>query len=172
MKPPFLSLFACIALSCSFAVAGVEVRHDPSADFSAYRTYSWVDDGEPVRIPEIRAHLVRRIEEQLARAGLRKIDAGGDLDVMVSIIGATGMGTPGGYVKSIRWGVGVFTRDVADYAKGTLIVDIVDRAADREVWQGFAAATIVDVDYEKLRRKIDKVTRKMFREFPPKSSSK
>ena len=42
-----------------------------------------------------------------------------------------------------------------------------DGELDRPVWRGMASEVMSLPSPEKLRRKIDKVVRKMFKKFPP-----
>ena len=46
-------------------------------------------------------------------------------------------------------------------------IDLIDGASERPVWRGVANEVMADPKLEKVRKKIDKVTRKMFKDFPP-----
>ena len=149
----------------SVTAASVESSHDPTADFSKFRTFEWAE-GNPARSPELRDYLKARIAERLAKAGLKEVDSGADLRVGILVVAETGV-TPR-YKAELLWGVGVITAGVDEYEEGTLVVDLVDVASERRVWHGRAAARMTDASYyPKLKRKIDKVVRKMFRDFPP-----
>ena len=160
------SLLAVVSTGASFA-GPVESDHDPSADFSAYRTFEWAE-GQPARSPELRDYLKARIAEQLEDAGLEEVSAGADLKVGIHVVSETGVAPS--YRTELLWGFGVISIAVDEYEQGTLLVDLVDTATDRHVWHGRAFARMTDASYyPKLKRKIDRVVRKMFRDFPPES---
>jgi hypothetical protein len=48
---------------------------------------------------------------------------------------------------------------------GTVIIDCVDRARNRLVWQGVAEG-ILDPANKKISQKADKIVAKMFKNFP------
>jgi hypothetical protein len=148
------------------AAAGVEVSTDPRADYAAYRTYSWVE-GDPARMPQIRNHLVRRIDEQLTAAGLKRVATDGDLKVAIHVASESTYQAVGNYWNSVTWEYGFFTSDVHGSTEASLVVDLVDAAANRAIWQGRYADTLLDLDYGKLTKKVDQVVKKMFRDFPP-----
>ncbi len=165
MRWMFLALVGAL-LSAGPAAADVAVSVDPQADFSSYRTYSWVE-GDPAHIPEIRAYLVRRIDEQLKAAGLRKIEADGDLNVAIHVATDSSYQQTSTYWRSLTYDVAFIGSDVRGSTDLTLIVDLVDRKANRAIWQGRATDALFDYEHEKLRKKVDRTTKKMFSDFPP-----
>src|SRR5260370_14275845 len=70
-----LSLLAC----CILAAAKVTTDYNHSADFSQYKTYSWlkVEAGDPLWPDRIRA----AVDAQLAAKGLTKVPTGGDVSI-------------------------------------------------------------------------------------------
>ena len=72
-----------------------------------------------------------------------------------------------GYLHLDHYDVGVIRSEVVARTKGTLMIDLVDGESQRPVWRGVASEVMDLPTPEKLRKKIDKVTRKMFRQFPP-----
>ena len=78
MKFINLTVLACLGVA-AFAQE-VQFDYDRSADFSAYKTYQWVDYravqvGDQLLDQEIK----RAMDSQLAGKGLRRVDSGGDL---------------------------------------------------------------------------------------------
>ena len=63
--------------------------------------------------------------------------------------------------------VGVIASHTMLTTYGTLIVDLLDGESERAVWRGLASAVLIDMTPSKVRKKVDKVTRKMFKDFPP-----
>ena len=53
-----------------------------------------------------------------------------------------------------------------DLTTGTLVVHLQDVSSEAIIWRGLATGTI-NKSFKKIGRKIDKVTAKMFRDFPP-----
>jgi hypothetical protein len=62
---------------------------------------------------------------------------------------------------------GLITSDVVATTKGVLMVDLIDGESERPVWRGLASEVMGDPSPEKLHKKIDKITKKMFKDFPP-----
>lgn len=159
-------LLATVLLALPAGAASLDVRHDPDVDFSAYETFAIVES-DAAQIPEIRQHLVRRIAEQLTDAGLRRVDDGADLNVEIHVTTQYGGGVQGLYLASVNWDFAVLSVSTRTFADGTLIVAIVDAAEERGVWQAVASKTFQGSDYDAYRKTIDRVTRKMFKKFPP-----
>src|SRR5213594_2852269 len=58
--------------------------------------------------------------------------------------------------------------DLHDYTTGTLVVDLVDPASNKLIWRGVATEALgINPNPEKVSKKVLKVTRSMFRDFPP-----
>ena len=47
------------------------------------------------------------------------------------------------------------------------MIDLIDGESERPVWRGLASEVMGDPSLEKVHKKIDKLTRKMFKDFPP-----
>jgi len=78
MKYIILTAFLCLGVAV-FAQQ-VQFDYDRSANFSAYRTYQWVDYqrvavGDQLLDQDIK----RAVDGQLAGKGLRRVESGGDL---------------------------------------------------------------------------------------------
>ena len=71
------------------------------------------------------------------------------------------------YVHLDVYDVGVITSDAVLTTKGVLAIDLIDGESDRPVWRGVASEVMGDPSLEKVHKKIDKLTRKMFKNFPP-----
>ena len=56
----------------------VKVEYDKTADFTRYKTYSWMKLGA-TEYPFVQMDVVGAIENQLSAKGLKKIASGGDL---------------------------------------------------------------------------------------------
>ena len=158
----WLGLLLCV----SSAVAGIQVKFDEGVDFTQYRTYAW-GKGTPAAKPEYQEWIVAAITRELEEAGLRlATDEGPDLLVVSVAFAKLEFATRGNYVHLDNWGVGIITSDVVGSATGHLAIDLVDTTSDKVVWR----AVVEEVFGRKLanpQKKIDKITKKMFRNYPP-----
>jgi hypothetical protein len=167
----------------------VKSNRDPKADFSVIKTYAWLP---PVAMvgnvaPDVPSnptltgealgpHIVAAIDRQLAARGLVKV-AEDSADVHMAYFAAltTGMsqtylGEYYGYVTG--WGSPIpsaFAPSTSTtiYEKGTVIVDMVQRAAKRAIWRG-SVVTRVNQEHtlEKRIARINEGAEKMFERFP------
>jgi len=136
------------------------------ADFSAFKTYSWIKPVRPSPSPLMDQRIVAGIDSQLSAKGLQKVESGGDLLVTYSggirretSAVATGMG---------GWRMGGMARiDPVVENKGTLVVDLSSGQNKSLIWRGVAADTLSDSP-EKNTKKIEKALDKMFKNYPPK----
>ena len=161
----------------SLVFAKVSVDFDHKADFTKYKTYAWMEGkGTAAPNPLTEKRIRRNIEAQLEAKGLKKTEGEADLqvvthasaDVRVAVDGGTF--TYGGYYEWDGWSYWGPTATVhlQDMEVGMLLVDLVDSRSGELVWRGVATETLGSVpDPENVRSKIDKVTRKMFKQFPP-----
>src|SRR5262249_7258998 len=81
-----MKLFRLTGLLCLGVAAmaqDVHFDYDRSANFSAYKTYQWVE-AKAGRAPDqlMDQNIKRAVDEQLAGKGLRRVESGGDLQVM------------------------------------------------------------------------------------------
>jgi hypothetical protein len=160
------ALVGIFLMSASWSVADVKVEHDPSVDFSVYKTYSWTK-GMDANSPELQEYLVSRIDAELAAKGLRRVEEGGDLQVATHAYSLSGVSAGANYVYSPTWEVGIVSARAQEYTVGTLMVDLIDPVSNRNVWQGVAEESFGEANENKIRNRVDKVTRKMFKSYPP-----
>jgi hypothetical protein len=81
-----------------------------------------------------------------------------------------------GYRGSRGWGEmgrgsGTLTTTTTGYPVETLVVDIFDAKSKNLTFRGTAIAEVAD-NAEKNQKKLDKITAKMFKDFPPGSANK
>jgi len=163
-----LLALAAFAVGLMFA-ADVKTDYDHSADFSRYRTYSWikVEAGNSLWSDRI----TRDVDAQLAAKGLTKVASGGDLGV--SAFGSThnqqsletfynGFGG-GWYWRGLG---GETTTEVVNTPVGSLVVDAFDGQTKRLVWRASSSETLAG-DPEKNEKKLEHEVADMFKHFPP-----
>ena len=163
----FAVSLAVVALLAFPAIAGVKVDHVADADFESYRTYAWKPGTEAAR-PQVQQWVVQAVERELEARGMRKVvDRRADLYVVTHAYAEMNSQVRGNYVHLDVYDVGVITSDVVFTTKGVLMIDLIDGESERPVWRGLASEVMGDPSLEKVHKTIDKLTRKRFKDFPP-----
>jgi hypothetical protein len=154
----------------------VTVERDKDADFSQYKTYAWVT-GRDAQRPGVHLTIVSAIEHALDQRGVTKIDDVNKADLLIRYsaipdvgfnLGAGdptysasgGVPLPGG----TPWTSGLGPLPGSASRKGTLLLEMFDRAKHREVWRSSASGTLKS--NKDMLDKIDSGIQKMFAEYP------
>jgi Domain of unknown function (DUF4136) len=178
----------------SFATTGaqkldIETHRDPKADFTTVKTYAWlppvpvIPDRPPDAVSDptlsqdaLRPHLIAAVDQQLAARGLTQTDqASADVHVasyalLTSNVSQTYVGEYYGYVTG--WGSPIApglapSTSSTIYQKGTVVIDLVQRATNRAIWRAVVSARI---DQERtLKQRVERVNKavdRMFEKFP------
>ena len=164
MRRCIVSVIGLLILPAVASAQKVTVDADPSATFSAYRTYAWTA-GTPSPNPLGEDRIHASVDQQLAAKGFT-MAANPDVYVATQVVTreqkelvASGFG--GG------WGFGGYgTASVETYVQGTLVVDVYDAQTKKLVWRAKATDTASDKP-EKNTAKINKALAKMFERYPP-----
>jgi hypothetical protein len=168
--PRFLMPAVLAGALCVAYAASVHTDYDHKADFSRYRTYSWIGVRAGNSLWQDR--IMGAVDSQLAAKGWTRVDAGGD--AAISAFGKTSEqdtmetfynGLPG-------WGwmgwEGTATTQVIPQRVCNLTVDVFDGASKRLIWRGTAEETLSSKP-EKNDKKLEHSVSEMFDHFPPKS---
>ena len=166
----FLTTVSLLLLGTMALAQSVTYDFDGLADFSKFKTYTWVR-GNPVPDELNHRRIVQAIEAQLSLKGLAKVDSNPDVlaayhasfgtDLEISAI-STGWGP-------YRWGGGNGVARAREVLTGTLAVDLVDARTKTIVWRAMASHDLdVDAKPEKRAKNIQKTSEKMFKNYPPK----
>ena len=155
----------------------VQFDYDRSANFSAYKTYNWidyrrVDPGDQLLDQDIK----RAVDAQLAGKGLQRVESGGDLVVGYQAgisqekefdsIGAGGWGGWGGPFGWGNWGDSRVTTSTIDIGK--LTIGLFDPASKQLVWRGAASKTLnISKDPDKNYRNLEKADGQAVQELSP-----
>jgi hypothetical protein len=171
-----LSLFLLgIALFSGTASLNAQVKtdYDHSANFSSYKTYSWlkVQSGNSLWDDRIK----QDVDSQLAAKGWTKVDSNGDASVSVfrSTQDQKTLNTfYDGFGGGRRWrgfggGDGMSTTTTEVTKVGNVIVDIFDSHTQKVVWRGTDSADLSS-NADKNIQKLAKDLNNMFKKFPPK----
>ncbi len=165
---------ALLCLSVAGFAQDVQFDYDRSANFSAYKTYNWidysrVDPGNQLLDQDIK----RAVDGQLAAKGLRRVESGGDLVVGYQAgisqekeFEGNGPGGWGGFGGPFAWGNTRVTTSTIDIGK--LTVGLFDPASKQLVWRGAASKTLnISRDPDKNYRNLERSVAKLFRNYPP-----
>jgi hypothetical protein len=167
----------------------IETHKDKSADFSAIHTYAWLPPAPVLRnsAPDAATNptlsqealgpvITAAVDRELTARGLVQAPAE-TADVHVAYFAALTVGFNQSYLgeyygymtgwaSPIPSGYGP-TTSVTLYEKGTVLVDVVNRAANRGIWRG-TVVTKVQQEHtlEKRTKRINDGMERLFREFP------
>lgn len=132
----------CSVLSCARSPQlSVKTRQDPSANFSSYRTFAW-QPGQR-KFSELGEKRLRTtVDQELNAKGYRNA-AADDADLLIRYAGAVERQQIQKPLVTSR-GPTMLMPETVD--AGALVLQFVDRKANRIVWQGQAAGVINDPD--------------------------
>jgi hypothetical protein len=152
-----------VAAGLAVAIAGcasappqpADSMRDPQADFTAYRTFGWLNGSDgtadaPVRMLD--SNVRSAIKAELARRGYVEAATGATPDLRIAYETASadkiennpvrvgvGVGSWGG---NFGGSINVGSPSVRNYKEGTLVIHAVDAARNAEVWQGSVSRKI------------------------------
>jgi hypothetical protein len=171
---PILLGAAALLVTLPALAEPVRTDHDREADFSNRKTWAWKAGTEaPNPLTEQKIHIA--VGAAMFRKGLKEVAESPDLWVVTHVstsmdarIDVTAFGYGGGWSWN-GWGAwGPTNVRIRDSTTGILLVDILDGPKATLIWRGIASDKVYDYpDPDKLAKKIDKVVRQMFEEFPP-----
>ena len=161
----------------------VSYNFDQQADFTKYKTYTWVQlkDAEQIN-PLTAQQLTAAIEKQLALKGLTKA-TGDQADLAVAYqvavskekqaqtwdTGGYGAGWGPRYYGGYYGGGGMSTTTTSTIFIGSVALDMYDSASKNLVWRSLASKQIdTKASPEKRDKNLNKGAAKMLKNFPPK----
>jgi hypothetical protein len=157
-----------LAGACLLWAADVSVDYDHKADFSQYRTYSWlkVEATDPLWNDRISS----AIDSQLTGKGWSKVPSGGDAAV-AAIGGVHNQEQLDTFYNGFggRWGwrgFGEATTTVENVRVGTLMVDIFDGHTQKLIFRA-TGSNALSGKPEKNEEKLNKTVADIFKHFPP-----
>ncbi len=178
-------LVACLALGL-LAVGGcvgpkVLTDFDPSAEFSAFRTFAFVgltdkDQGGVLDNSLLRKRIEEMVSRELTAKGLRQVGADERSDLLVHFwvgvkekqrVESTGP-VGGAYGGRYGWRAGYYGGAVTtyEYQEGTLIVDLAESSKKDLVWRATIVGTLGESPEENLEI-ANKGVAKAFEHYPP-----
>ena len=175
MKKQLVPVFVVGLLGiCALLLAGVKTDYKHSADFSKYKTYSWIKVKASDQLWEGR--IKSDVDQSLQAKGWQQVPSNGDASV--TAFGSTheqqtlntfydGMGGGWGWRGFGGGGFGDATTTTEETPIGTLVVDIFDTASKQLIWRSTATDTLSGSP-EKNEKKLRGTVDDMFKHFPPK----
>ena len=169
-----MKLIAVTGLLCFGTLAmaqDVHFDYDRSANFSAYKTYQWVDSrGGAAPNQLMDQNIKRAIDAQLVLKGLQRVDSGGDLQIAYQAAIDQEKQFDGWGSGPRWWGTTRVTSSTIDIGK--LVVDFFDPAKKQLVWRGSASKTLdIKKNRDKNYQNLQKAMAKLFKSFPPSAKS-
>jgi len=163
----------------------IRVDFDHGTHFASYKTYRLVASPEntssPVIFPNqmMEERITGFIEEALASRGMRRVTTGGDLLVSHRMIiteqpqfvtfsdgPAAGWDGNWGWGWGWGWGGGYSTTTLETYYEGTLVINIVDAAHGKLVFQGTSTQSVSSRPKKNTEKLAEAVSRIMAK-YPP-----
>jgi uncharacterized protein DUF4136 len=146
----------------------VNFDYDHSANFSKYKTFSWIKEPVTPKDPFMKQRIIDSVNAQLRLKGLRLVDSNGDLGVAVNVATQEKQTLDTFYDGFGPWGWGLdgATTTVQTYTEGTIVADLFDASTKKIVWRGTASKEISHKT-EKVNKEVEKAIEKIFRNYPP-----
>ncbi len=175
----FVAAAVFASLGATAFAQDVKTDYDKAANFGAIKTFS-VKLGTAWGNSIGEKRVVDEITEALTGRGWTKAEEG-KADANVMLHGATTTkrelntfysgGGGYGYRGFGAMGMGSASTTTTEYVVGTLVVDIFDAKTKQLMFRGTATDELSD-KADKNRKKLDKASEKMFKDFPPGSAKK
>ncbi|HXW08092.1 MAG TPA: DUF4136 domain-containing protein [Vicinamibacterales bacterium] len=176
------AFLVAILLFTTSAWAVLLVDYDRRVNFSRYKTYSWgvVMTGDTMWDQRLKD----AVDGALAAKGLTQVPSGGDVVVNSLVIlraehsaqtfASGDFHQPWGWGGLGPWfgtGFGSATTSTSSYPVGTLLIHLTDGASKALLWRGLADGN-VSSNPDKAIKKLNDNVRKMFKDFPPRSTAR
>ena len=178
MKKSYSLVLFGLLLCTSLRVfaSNVKTDYDHSANFSQYKTYSWikVQAGDSLWADRIKED----VDAQLAAKGWTLVESGGNASITAfrstqeqptmetfydGLGGGWGWRGRGGFGGG---GMGMATTETVDTKVGTIVVDIFDSQSKQLLWRGSDSGDLSG-NPEKNAKTLTKEMSDLFKHFPP-----
>lgn len=171
-----LAIFLCLART---AAAKVVVDFDPAADFSKFKTFTFLGPIENLVMTQINPDLInpqfhRMVVRELEKKGLHEVSADQHPDLVVRYwaipegqVNVEVMGNWGAYrgYTDGRWAGAYGSVPASNRKESTLILDLIDRNAKSLAWRAYVTHKLSDP--EKDWKKTEEQFIEGFKSYPP-----
>jgi hypothetical protein len=181
-----ISLVLLVLLAACATTLPVRTDFDKQANFSGYRTYTWVSDNpmiiaagdNPEISPLTRSRIITAIENELQRKGYTKAAMRDQADFAVAFTVGTRdridiNAYPAAYRGYWYWRHTFWDYEIRSqtYQEGMLAIDIFDQRTHKPVWHGFTHKRITGSDRDNPAPVIQEAVAAILAKFPPKQQS-
>lgn len=156
----------CMALAAGFASAAtVQTDHNPSVNFSTYKTYAWrakppSEEADPTgNFRKLHRLVLQTADDELKDRGYVLTEDDPDFYLSYSAVANASMFLNQIVVEG-GWRVG----RMEAYANGNLIIEFLDGDSGKAIWRGWASD---GVNPKKMDTRVPKFVRKILKKFPP-----
>ena len=169
-------LLSVVAIAGCATQPLIRADHDPSADFSRFKTYGFLDKlgTDEAYTTLLTKYLKEAVSREMERRGYRYAE---QPDLLVNFHAKVKekqrvVRSPAGGYYGYRWGYygpwGGYAYDtyVEEYTEGTLNIDLVDRSDMQMVWEGVAIGRVTEADYDNLKQAVDGAVAAIFKKYP------
>jgi len=137
-KTFIVAAFSLGLVTPAASIAGPSISTDaaPGVNFSAYKTYSWLQGSAPAGgNPVMYQRILNDFDGALVQKGYQQVPSGGDLSLILTI---------GAQQKTDveTWGRFGLQTSVYQYTQGQLSLDAFDSKTKQAVWHGQASQTV------------------------------
>jgi hypothetical protein len=157
-------------------------NHDPNADFSAYKTFSFIDPLSTDRAGAsgvLSGFLIKATSAELEARGMKR--GWPDPDLLIDFVvsaqqtiqsrsqpsssatmhrGRGGYGTWSGYSMSMS------TTTATQKTEGTVAIDVIDRKRKQIVWEAAATGRVTEKTRDNLQSAVPIVVGELFQKYP------
>jgi hypothetical protein len=172
---------ASLVLGMLASAQSVTYDYDKTADFSKVKTYAWVR-GINVDFDGLtNKRIINAVDVQLASKGLTKVEPSENPDVLIAYYALFNKNLLVNWFAS-GWGEGFGGFGIDQFRSGsaraeeewigTVVVDMKHAKNKSVIWRGIARKEVdVKASPEKQDKTINKAAEKLFKNYPPRSSS-
>lgn len=176
----FSSLIVVVALLTGCSTVRVTTDHDPSQDFSQYKTFK-IYDGKPIpnnaldRDPLIKKRVYSAIESVMKNKGFQEVESGNADFMVVAFAGVSEKMRVNTHIGAgwyhPWWGpYGGYTT-VSYYDEGSLVIDVVDVKEQELSWRGVGKGVLSNASStEDSEKMVNEWVTKILADFPPGSA--
>lgn len=169
-----LLLLAIVFTACSSVQ--VVTDYDKEVDFDQYQTFAYYKSGiDKAEISDLdKRRILKAIDKSMLEKGFTKSK---EADLLISIYtdATKEVNVYPNYYGwySPWWGYPGYYNRSSSYTKGTLYIDIIDRASKTLIWQGVGQGAInPEADVDKKTERINTIVEKIMEKYPPERSKK
>jgi hypothetical protein len=146
------------------SLADIKVETRAGSGIIRYKSFAFAE-GTPARRFDAQDRILAAVERELEARDFIRVFGEADAYVVTHVLVDRHSLADLDKENYFEYWSGIDSVDAFDLRAGTLVVDIVDAAETRTLWRGVASAPVKG-SAEKNLKMIDKIVKKLFREFP------